>query len=122
MKLNKEGLIEGLDDNEVFVFGSNMNGFHYGGVAQQALLWGALPGVGVGRQGKTYAIPTLDTDMSKLPLETIREHLCDLIEYAKKYPNTKLLLTKIGQGVAGFSAEEIESITPKILPDNIIRV
>lgn len=114
-------MITKLKSNEVFVFGSNMNGFHNGGAAHQALEWGAVMGIGVGRQGRTYAIPTLDTDMSKLPLETIKKHLSDFVEYATYYPNTRFLLTKIGQGIAGFTEKEMESIMPG-LPSNVVNI
>lgn len=119
---DKDGFVCQLDTNEVFVFGSNMNGFHYGGAAQKALDWGAIMGIGVGRQGKTYAIPTLDTDMSKLSLTTIQYFLNEFLNYAELFPNTKFLLTKIGQGIAGFTAEEIESIMPHYIPENVIHI
>lgn len=114
-------MINNLQPNEVFVFGSNMNGRHYGGAAAQAMEWGAVMGICVGRQGQTYAIPTLDTDMTKLPLETIRHHLNEFSTYARLYPNTRFLLTKVGCGIAGFTEEEIESIMPD-LPSNVVRV
>jgi len=119
---DKDGFVQQLDSNEVFVFGSNMNGYHYGGAAQKALDWGAIMGIGVGRQGKTYAIPTLDTDMSKLPLTTIQYFLNEFLNYAELFPNTKFLLTKIGQGIAGFTVEEIESIMPHHIPSNVIKI
>jgi len=114
-------MVSELFNNQVFVFGSNMSGHHYGGAAQQATQWGAILGIGVGRQGRTYAIPTLDTDMSKLPLKTIQKHLEDFSEYAKLYPATQFLLTRIGQGIAGFTEEEMESIMP-VFPKNVVRV
>lgn len=48
-----------LNENEVFVFGSNIQGFHRGGAAKIAMQWGAVWGQGVGIQGQTYAIPTM---------------------------------------------------------------
>mgnify|MGYP001608932319 CR=1 FL=1 len=114
-------MINSLKPNQVFVFGSNTNGFHIGGAANQAMQWGAVYGIGAGRMGKTYAIPTLDTDFSKLPLETIQDHLLELSEYASMHPNTEFLLTKLGQGIAGFTSEEMESIMP-IFPDNVIKI
>lgn len=114
-------MITELKPNQVFVFGSNTNGYHNGGAAKQAMEWGAVYGIGEGRQGKTYAVPTLDTDFSKLPLNVIYWHLRNLSEYAALYPSTEFILTKIGQGIAGFSAEEIESIMPEF-PSNVVRV
>lgn len=43
--------ITDLKKNEVFVFGSNLQGAHYGGAARLALKWGAVLGQGVGLQG-----------------------------------------------------------------------
>jgi hypothetical protein len=122
MTRGKDNLITKLDNDEVFVFGSNTNGYHYGGAALQAMLdFGAIQGIGSGRQGKSYAIPTLDTNMEKLPLKTISYYLQDLVWYAKMHPGTKFLLTAVGTGIAGYKKEEIESIMP-VLPDNVIRV
>lgn len=114
-------MINSLKQNQVFVFGSNTNGYHNGGAAKQAVEWGAIYGIGVGRQGQTYAIPTLGSDFTKLPLETITYHLLKLVCDASQEPQTEFLLTKIGTGIAGFTEEEIESIMPT-LPSNIIRV
>ena len=49
-----------LEPNEIFVFGSNLAGFHGGGAARIANEhFGAEWGVGVGRTGQCYAIPTM---------------------------------------------------------------
>lgn len=49
-----------LKANEIFVFGSNLQGYHSGGAARQAMdKWGAIWGHGIGIQGQTYAIPTM---------------------------------------------------------------
>lgn len=114
-------MINSLKPNQVFCFGSNMNGYHNGGAAKQAMQWGAIYGIGYGRQGQTFAIPTLASDFTKLPLQTIKEFLEDFIFLAKLEPQTEFLLTSIGTGIAGFSKEEIESIMPT-LPTNVIRV
>lgn len=111
-----------LKPNQIFVFGSNLNGHHIGGAARQAFDdFGAVWGLGIGIQGQSYAIPTLGYEMEKLPLEEIKYNLEQLVEYTKENPHQEFLLTKIGQGIAGFSAKEIESIIP-VLPDNITRI
>ena len=51
--------IDKLEANEVFVFGSNLEGLHGGGAAAIARKWGAIWGQGVGFQGQTNAIPTM---------------------------------------------------------------
>ncbi len=52
--------IEELAPNEVFVFGSNLQGMHGGGAARKAYKdFGAIMGQGVGLQGQSYAIPSM---------------------------------------------------------------
>jgi len=49
-----------LQPNEIFVFGSNLKGMHGGGAAYIAYRkFGAVMGQGVGLQGQSYAIPTM---------------------------------------------------------------
>ncbi len=59
-------MITKLADNEMFVFGSNLQGMHYGGAARLALKWGAIIGQGVGLQGQTYAIPTMSGSIKSI--------------------------------------------------------
>ena len=50
-----------LQPNEVFVFGSNLEGMHGGGAALIAYRkFGAIMGQGVGLQGQSYGIPFWD--------------------------------------------------------------
>lgn len=52
--------ITDLKPNEIFVFGSNLAGAHGGGAARVALnRFGAIWGQGVGLQGQSYGIPTM---------------------------------------------------------------
>ena len=68
--------ITDLKPNEVFVFGSNMNGNHAGGAARVAVgKFGAIMGQAEGLQGQSYAIPTLDKDMQKVDLDTLQKSL-----------------------------------------------
>ena len=49
-----------LKPNEIFVFGSNLAGMHRGGAARVAMeRFGAIWGQGVGMQGQSYGIPTM---------------------------------------------------------------
>lgn len=49
-----------LQPNEIFVFGSNLSGMHGGGAARLAYQkFGAIWGQGVGLQGQSYGIPTM---------------------------------------------------------------
>ena len=95
--------IEELKPNEILVFGSNLNGFHSGGAARIANeKWGAIWGQGVGLQGKTYAIPTMQGGT-----ETIKPYVDEFIQFAKDNPNKIFLVTAIGCGIAGFQPKEI---------------
>ena len=48
------GIVDTLDENEIFVFGSNEAGIHGKGAALLAKKWGASNGIGEGIQGQTY--------------------------------------------------------------------
>lgn len=95
--------IDDLQENQVFVFGSNLAGMHGGGAARIARLrFGAVMGNGVGMQGRSYAIPTMQGGT-----KTIRPYVNDFIAYAKKHPELTFLVTPIGCGIAGFEPEDI---------------
>lgn len=95
--------IDSLKENEIFVFGSNLAGMHGGGAARIACLhFGAIMGKGVGLQGQSYAIPTMQGGV-----ETIRPYVNDFLDFAKHHPEMQFLVTPIGCGIAGFEAEDI---------------
>ena len=95
--------IDTLKDNEIFVFGSNLAGMLGGGAARVARLrFGAVLGNGVGIQGQSYAIPTMQGGV-----ETIRPYVDDFIAYAQQHPSLHFLVTPIGCGIAGFEPEDI---------------
>jgi len=58
MKYWKGTKIEKLEENEIFVFGSNPEGRHGAGVAKVAMAFGAKYGIGRGLQGQSYALIT----------------------------------------------------------------
>ena len=95
--------ISELKPNEIFVFGSNLAGSHGGGAARLAYnRFGAVWRQGVGLQGQSYAIPTMQGGV-----ETIKPYVDEFIAFAKAHPENKFLVTKIGCGIAGFCEEEI---------------
>lgn len=95
--------INSLKPDEVFVFGSNLAGHHGGGAARAALnKFGAVWGQGVGLQGQSYAIPTMQGGV-----ETIKPYVDEFIAFAKAHPELKFYVTRIGCGIAGFKDEEI---------------
>ena len=68
-----------LQPNEIFVFGSNLKGMHGGGAAYIAYRkFGAIMGQGVGLQGQSYAIPTMQGGV-----DTIKPYVDEFIEFAK---------------------------------------
>lgn len=96
--------IEQLHDDEVFVFGSNIEGDHNGGAALVALRnFGAKPGIGEGFRGRSYAIPTIQ---GKRP-EYVKPYVDRFLAFAKSHPELFFYVTRIGCGNAGFSAADI---------------
>lgn len=92
----------------IFVFGSNLAGRHGKGAALHARLnFGAQYGVGLGRTGMAYAIPTKDHRLKTLPLSAIKSYVDDFIRYAKENPELIFQVTRIGCGLAGYSDYQI---------------
>ena len=84
-------------------------GHHQGGAARIA--WeefGAIYGQGVGLQGQSYAIPTMQGG-----IETIKPYVDEFIKFAQSHPELTFLVTKIGCGIAGFSVSEIAPLFQK---------
>lgn len=106
-----------LQPGEIFVFGSNLQGMHGGGAARVAYRnFGAIMGKGVGLQGQSYAIPTMQGGV-----ETIRPYVDEFIAFAKEHPELTFLVTRIGCGIAGFTDEEIAPLFAEAQSvDNIV--
>lgn len=103
--------IDHLEENEIFVFGSNAKGFHGGGAASHAMhRFGAIWGQGEGLQGQSYAIPTMEgmTEMS----EAIRRFTL----FAAENSNMRFLVTRIGCGIAGYSADQVAPLFKECIP------
>ena len=117
--------ISELKPNEIFVFGSNLGGFHAGGAARAAhMRFGAVWGQGVGLQGQSYAIPTMQGGV-----ETIKPYVDDFIAFAKEHPELFFYVTRIGCGIAGFRDKEIAPLFAKAiglenvcLPETFVKV
>lgn len=96
-------LITELAENEIFVFGSNLAGHHAGGAARVARRkFGAIRGKGVGLQGRSYAIPTMQGGAG-----TIKPYVDDFILFAREHKELVFLVTRIGCGIAGFKDSDI---------------
>ena len=93
---------------KIFVFGSNLGGFHGAGSARHALeKHGAKMGVGVGLCGTSYAIPTKDANLRTLPTHGIKKCVDDFIEFAKQHPEYEFDIVEIGCGLAGYTPADI---------------
>lgn len=108
--------INRLNKNEVFVFGSNLGGFHAGGAARVALEhFGAVWGQGVGLQGQSYAIPTMHGGV-----DVIKPYVDEFIAFAREHRDLKFLVTPIGCGIAGFAIDQIAPLFADALNDENI--
>ncbi|MDE7465347.1 MAG: hypothetical protein K2M59_02825 [Muribaculaceae bacterium] len=95
--------ITDLGPDDIFVFGSNLAGHHAGGAARVARQrFGAIEGQGVGIQGQSYAIPTMQGGV-----ETIKPYVDEFIDLAREWDQNTFYVTRIGCGIAGFKDEEI---------------
>ena len=103
--------IDSLEENEIFVFGSNLQGMHGGGAARVAHeKFGAIWGEGIGLQGQSYAIPTMHGGV-----DAIAPYVNDFIAFAKEHPELKFLVTEIGCGIAGFRISEMAPLFKEAL-------
>jgi hypothetical protein len=122
------GLITLPDDGKknVFVFGSNLNGYHGAGAARFARVhYRAQMGEKFGHTGDAFAIPTMDRTFTPLPLEKIAEYVKRFIAEVK--PDHVYYVTPIGCGIAGFTAAEIAPLfagapSNVILPDEFTAI
>jgi hypothetical protein len=100
--------ITSLNENEIFVFGSNTGGYHGAGAAYLAnQKFGALWGKGIGLQGQSYAIPTKDSRIRTLEIKYIAFFVDRFIDHALRNPLNDYLVTEIGCGLAGYTPEVI---------------
>ena len=120
MEYNREytpDFVTELKPNEIFVFGSNIRGFHGGGAARIAnKKFGAEWGVGEGLTGQCYALPTMEGGV-----DYIAGKVQDFLVCAKTHPELKFYVTKIACGIAGFTVAEIGPLfSDAIMLENVI--
>lgn len=105
-------------DRAIFVFGSNLAGRHGKGAALVAREhFGATPGAGRGRMGRSYGIPTkrngpVDTTTGRPTLVTrtldeVRADIQDFVAYAQHNPKEEFFVTRVGCQLAGFEDGQI---------------
>lgn len=117
--------ITSLGKDDIFVFGSNLAGHHAGGAARVAVeRFGAVMGQGVGMQGQSYAIPTMQGGV-----ETIKPYVDQFLDLAYEWDQNTFYVTRIGCGIAGFTDEQIAPLFSRALdmynvrlPESFVRV
>lgn len=98
---------------KIFVFGSNLAGRHGAGAALYAAQrYGAIYGVGRGRTGAAYALPTKreipgTKILTPLTLDEINFYVKELISYARENPDLTFEITRVACGRAGYSEYDI---------------
>ena len=94
--------IDFLKSEQIFVFGSNKEGNHYGGAAAYAhKYFHAKWGIGEGLTGMCYALPTMDG------LEELEKAVGRFTEQALADPEHNYLVTAVGCGIAGYTPKEV---------------
>ena len=103
-------IIKRLEDNQVFVFGSNRQGRHGKGAALTARnKFGAIYGQSKGLQGQSYAIVTkeLRKDYDPVTLDEIKQGIDNFIIFAKENTHLTFYVVELGCNLAYFTVEEI---------------
>ena len=120
------GHIDKLNENEIFVFGSNTEGRHGKGAALVARKFGAIYGVSSGPQGRTFAIITKDLTKQRHPSRTedqIKSEISSLYDYANENPDKRFLVaySGIGANLNAYSNDEMaEMFAFRSIPSNIV--
>ncbi len=103
--------IDHLEENEIFVFGSNASGYHGGGAAAYAMhKFGAVWGQGEGLQGQSYAIPTMEG------IAEMSEAIKRFTSLAAEHSELRFLVTRIGCGIAGYSVSQVAPLFKECIP------
>lgn len=105
---------------EIFVFGSNQAGRHGKGSAREAReRHGAVQGVGEGRTGFAYAIPTKDYQMRIRSKTAIKISINSFLAYVERHPELKFNVVDIGCGLGKYLPESIALLFPPSVPSNV---
>lgn len=95
--------IASLNENEIFVFGSNVEGAHKDGAAAYALQhFGARFGQAEGIQGQSYAIPAVGNSF-----EDVRKAVERFTEYVVFHPQNRFILTAVGTDNGSYDVSQI---------------
>lgn len=107
-------------EGRIFVFGSNLAGVHGAGSAKEAHKnWGAEWGVGVGRTGRSYAIPTKPAPYQpSLAVERIAGYVLNFLQYAREHPELEFHCVRVGCGRAGYTDQQMAPLF-RGAPENV---
>ena len=87
------------------------DGHHGGGAAAYAMRkFGAVWGQGEGPQGQSYAIPTMEG------IADMEEAIKRFTSFAAEHSELRFLVTRIGCGIAGYSASQIAPLFKDCIP------
>lgn len=118
--------ITALKDNEIFVFWSNWNGFHWKGAALLARqkFW-AIQWCSKWLQWNSYAIITKKDFriLKSSTLSEIQEWISEMLDFAKTKSNLVFLVTKIGSWLGWYSISEIKNLFQMLknkIPHNVV--
>lgn len=116
--------IDSLEPEQIFVFGSNLIGYHSGGASMMAMQrFGAIWGQAEGPQGQCYAIPV---DVRGEAIDNVstymKRHINKFLEYAKAHNDQTFLVPRIGCGAAGFDEEFMAPFFKEALKMNNVRL
>lgn len=94
---------------DIYVFGSNEKGIHGCGSALHAVKkFGAIPGQGVGLQGRSYAVPTKATPSRSLQLMDVEPYVEEFLAFAAANQHRyRFFMDEIGTNHAGFTHEQM---------------
>lgn len=99
--------IDSLLPNQIFVFGSNILGYHTGGASRMARKnFGAVWGQPEGLQGQSYAIP-VDFGKGQVQEKAVKDSIDKFVQFAKEHPENQFLVTRIGCGLGGFQDKDM---------------
>jgi hypothetical protein len=136
-----QGKIESLQPNQIFVFGSNPQGRHGAGAAQQAKnKFGAVQFVGRGLKNQSYALVTKNLTAGfvekqtgikyekagekSLTPEQIQSNIKELYDFAKQNPDKEFLVAYRVDGkknLNGYTDQDMADMFSAFpIPDNIV--
>jgi len=101
-------MAKGLRPKTILVFGSNLEGRHGAGSALVARTrFGATYGIGEGRTGQCYALPTKRTPYERMDIDELPRHVAKFLEHAAQNPAHNFVLVEVGCRLAGFTVAQV---------------